>query len=90
MSLIADSMRDTSHRGGLVLDPFAGSGTVLLAAERTGRKARAIELDPLCVDVAINRWQRVIGRQAVLAATGQTWDQVRAERLGTCAKELLS
>jgi DNA modification methylase len=80
-ALIADAIRDCSHRKGIVLDPFAGSGTILMAAERTGRYARAIELDPKYVDVAIQRWQRVTGRVAVLAATGQPWDQVRAERL---------
>jgi DNA modification methylase len=81
-ALIADAIRDCTHRKGLVLDPFAGSGTVLVAAERTGRRARAIELDPRYIDVAIQRWQRVTGREAVLAATGQPWDAVRAERLG--------
>ena len=81
VSLIADALRDCSHRQGIILDPFAGSGTVLIAAERTGRQARAIELDPQYVDVAVMRWQRVTGKQAVLEATGQTWDQVRANRL---------
>ena len=81
VSLIADAIRDCSHRKGSILDPFAGSGTVLIAAERTGRYARAIELDPQYVDVGIHRWQRLTGKQAVLAATGQTWEQVRAERL---------
>jgi len=81
VSLIADAIRDCSHRKGIVLDPFAGSGTILIAAERTGRHARAIELDPQYVDVSVKRWQRVTGKQAVLAATGQTWEQVRAERV---------
>jgi DNA modification methylase len=80
VSLIADAIRDCSHRKGVILDPFAGSGTILIAAERTGRVARAIELDPQYVDVAIKRWQRLTGKQAVLAATGQTWEAVRAER----------
>ena len=79
--MIADAIRDCSQRQGLVLDPFAGSGTVLVAAERTGRRARAIELDPLYVDTGIRRWQRVAGKQAVLIATGQTFEQVRAERM---------
>jgi DNA modification methylase len=81
VSLIADALRDCSHRQGIILDPFAGSGTILIAAERTGRQARAIELDPQYVDVGVMRWQRVTGKQAVLDATGQTWDQVRASRL---------
>ena len=83
VSLIADAIRDCSHRKGVVLDPFAGSGTILMAAERTGRHARAIELDPQYVDVAIKRWQRITGKQAILATTGQSWDQVGAERLST-------
>ena len=81
VGLIADVLRDCSHRKGIVLDNFAGSGTILIAAERTGRHARAIELDPQYVDVGVLRWQRVTGKQAVLAATGQTWEQVRAQRL---------
>ena len=83
VSLIADAIRDCSHRKGIVLDPFCGSGTILIAAERTGRHARAIELDPQYVDVSVNRWQRVTGRQAILASTGQTWEQVRDERLSS-------
>jgi hypothetical protein len=80
VGLIADALRDCSHRKGIVLDPFAGSGTILIAAERTGRQARAIELDPQYVDVGLLRWQRVTGKQATLAATGQSWAEVRAER----------
>jgi DNA modification methylase len=80
VGLIADAIRDCSHRKGLILDPFAGSGTVLVAAERTGRHARAIELDPQYVDVGIARWQRVTGQEAVLASTGQRWSEVREER----------
>ena len=87
VGMIADAIRDCSHRQGLILDPFAGSGTILLAAERTGRYARAIELDPGYVDVAINRWQRVTGNRAVLAATGQSWDEVRELRQRAFASE---
>ena len=82
-SLIADAIRDCSHRKGLILDPFAGSGTLLIAAERTGRYARAIEIDPHYVDVAVLRWQRITGKEAILETTGQTWSQVRTERLAT-------
>jgi DNA modification methylase len=81
-ALIADAIRDCSHRNGLILDPFAGSGTILIAAERTGRHARAIELDARYVDVALNRWIRVTGVQPLLDGTGQTWEQVRRDRLG--------
>lgn len=88
VSLIADAIRDCSHRKGIVLDPFAGSGTILVAAERTGRYARAIELDPQYVDVGIHRWQRLTGKQASLAATGQTWNVVRSARLAVQTQEV--
>lgn len=78
-ALVADAIRDVSHRGELVLDPFCGSGATLLAAEKAGRVARAIELDPLYVDVAIRRWQDLTGKQAVLVSSGETFaDRERA------------
>lgn len=80
VSLIADAIRDCSDRNGIILDPFAGSGTVLVAAERTGRHARAIELDPQYVDVGIQRWQRLTGKQAVLCGSGRSWEEVRSAR----------
>ena len=80
MSLIADALRDCSHRNGIVLDPFGGSGSTLIAAERTGRKARLIEYEPKYVDVTIQRWQRITGKTAVLAATGQSWTDVQHAR----------
>jgi DNA modification methylase len=82
--MIADALRDCSNRNGIVLDPFAGSGTIIIAAEQTGRCARAIEYEPKYVDVAIRRWERITGQEAVLAATGQTYDEVenlRAEEV---------
>jgi DNA modification methylase len=75
VGLVADAIKDCSHRNGLVLDPFAGSGTVLIAAERTGRKARALEIDPAYVDVAVRRWQIYAGKRAVLAATGEAFEE---------------
>jgi hypothetical protein len=75
-ALVADALKDCSRRNGIVLDPFAGSGTVLIAAERTGRIARAIDLDPIYVDVAVRRWQAYTGKDAILAASGQTFDEV--------------
>ena len=80
VSLIADAIRDCSNRGGIILDPFAGSGTILIAAERTGRIARAIEYESRYVDVAIRRWQRVTGKHAIHTQTGMTF-QERSEFL---------
>ncbi|CUH41173.1 putative methyltransferase [Ruegeria atlantica] len=65
---------DVSQRGDVVLDAFGGSGATLLAAEKTGRRARLIELDPAYVDVAIRRWQEMTGENAVHSVTGQTFD----------------
>jgi DNA modification methylase len=81
-ALVADAMMDVTHRGDIVLDCFGGSGSTLLAAEKTGRKARLIELDPLYVDVAIRRWQAMTGQEAVHAATGETF-AARAARAHT-------
>jgi DNA modification methylase len=67
VALVADAIRDCSHRSGVILDPFGGSGTTLIAAEKTGRRARLIELDPRYVDVTIKRWQNVTCRKAVKA-----------------------
>jgi DNA modification methylase len=79
-SLIADLIRDCSRRGEVILDPFGGSGTTLLAAEWTGRQARLIELDGRYVDVALKRARRRFRLEAKLAATGQSFDEVAAER----------
>lgn len=72
-ALIIDAIKDVSGHGEIVLDPFGGSGSTLLAAEKTGRRACLIELDPLYVDVAIRRWQALTGMAAVLAVTGETF-----------------
>ena len=86
VALIADAIKDCTRRGDLVLDPFLGSGTTLLAAERVGRRAYGLEIDPLYVDAAIRRWQDVTKRDATLVATGQTFDEVAAERATTSAE----
>jgi hypothetical protein len=70
VGLIADAIVDSSARGDIVLDPFIGSGSTLIAAERVGRVCRGMELDPLYVDTAIRRWQRYAGGTAVHANTG--------------------
>jgi DNA modification methylase len=83
VAMVADAIKDCSKRGSLVLDPFCGSGTILIAAEKTGRRARAIELDPQYVDVAIRRWQQYTGKVAVLAPLDETFDEVSEARLGS-------
>jgi DNA modification methylase len=70
VALVADAIRDCSNRNGIILDPFGGAGTTMIAAERTGRRARLIEIDPRYVDVRVLRWQRLTGKTAVNAATG--------------------
>ena len=76
VSMIADAIRDCTHRGDVVLDPFGGSGTSLLAAEQTGRRGFLIELDPAYVDLTIRRWQGMTGQDAVHAETGQTFTEL--------------
>jgi len=78
--LVADAILDCTARGDLVVDPFLGSGTTLVAAARMGRRCAAIELDPLYVDTAIRRWIRLTGDTPVLAATGEMFDVVAARR----------
>ena len=78
--LVADAILDCTARGEVVLDPFLGSGTTLLAAERVGRCARGLELDPLYVDTAIRRWQALTGDAARHAASGQSFDTLAEAR----------
>lgn len=80
VALVADALLDCSRRGDLVLDAFAGSGTIFLAADRTGRRARALELDPQYVDVAVRRWQNWTGAPARLAGSGETFDAIALKR----------
>jgi DNA modification methylase len=77
VALVKDALLDCSNRGAIVLDPFGGSGTTMVAAERTGRRARLIEIDPLYCDVIVDRWQRLTGGKATLATTNQTFSAAR-------------
>ena len=79
VALVVDAIKDCSKQGDIVLDPFCGSGTILIAAERTGRKARALEIDPSYVDVAIRRWEELTGKSATLS-TGETFEQITEGR----------
>jgi hypothetical protein len=78
VAMIADAMQDCSSRGGLILDPFGGAGTTVIAAERTGRRARVIELDPIFIDLSIERWQRLTGGTALNADTGEPFAHSKA------------
>jgi DNA modification methylase len=80
VALVADAMRDCSRRGDIVLDPFLGSGTTIIAAERVGRRGFGLEIDPAYVDVIVRRWQAYTGRDAILMDTGQTFEEVAAAR----------
>ena len=75
VALVADAIKDCSNCGDLILDPFAGSGTTVIAAEKTKRRAALIEIDPLYVDVTIRRWQSYTGAAAMLADTGETFSK---------------
>jgi DNA modification methylase len=81
IALIADAILDCTVGGDIVLDPFVGGGTTILAAERTGRRCYGIEKDPRNVDTAIQRWQRFAGR-AAHDGRGRTFDEIAFERGG--------
>jgi 16S rRNA G966 N2-methylase RsmD len=83
--LVADAILDCSKRGGLILDGFAGSGTTIIAAEQTGRIARALELDPRYVDVAILRWEKLTGEPARHEVTGLSFAEMALRRAAPAA-----
>jgi DNA modification methylase len=80
VALIADAILDCTARGDIVLDGFLGSGTGVLAAERTGRRCFGIEIDPIYVDTAIMRWERMTDREARLESDGRAFAEIAAER----------
>jgi DNA modification methylase len=82
VALVADAIMDVSHRGDIVLDCFGGSGTTLLAAEKTGRRGYLMDIEPRYVDGSIERYRKFTGKSAVLEATGLTLEQIKAERTG--------
>lgn len=81
-AMFLDAILDCSNRGGIVLDCFGGSGTTAIAAERTGRGARLIEIDPLYVDLTVRRWQAFTGLYAVHAGTGTKFDDFTSGQSG--------
>lgn len=80
VALVAEAIKDCSKRGEILLDPFGGSGTTLVAAEKTGRRASLVEFDPAYCDQIVRRFERVTGKQAKLATTGQSFEAVMQER----------
>ncbi len=87
VALVADAIRDCSKRKQIVLDPFAGSGTTLIAAEKTGRRAYVLELDPLYCDTIIRRWQAFTGKRALHADTGRCFEEMEELRMAEAAAE---
>lgn len=86
VALIADALLDCSARGDIVLDAFLGSGSTLIAAERVGRICCGIEIDPNYVDVAIRRWQRHSGDQAIHAVTRKSFYDLSSKSEARCGK----
>lgn len=80
VAMLMDAIKDVTNRGDIVLDAFGGSGSTLLAAEKTRRRARLIEFEPGYCDVTIGRWQEMTGKDAILEETGETFAQVSLRR----------
>ena len=80
--LVDRAIRNSSKSRDIVLDPFGGSCTTLIAGERTGRRARLIELDPKYVDVAVQRWQEQTGQTARLERSGRSFSEMASKKMG--------
>ncbi|WP_428542710.1 DNA modification methylase [Profundibacter sp.] len=80
VSLVERAIQNSSRKGDLVFDPFGGSGTTLIAAENTGRKAALLELDPKYVDVIVERWQRLTGLEAMHAEAKMTYSEIQNQK----------
>jgi hypothetical protein len=78
--MLEDALLDLTDRGDIVVDPFLGSGSTLIAADKTGRVCRGVELDPLYVDVIVRRYEAATGEPAVLVETGETFEALAARR----------
>jgi hypothetical protein len=80
VQLVAEAIRDCSNRNDLVLDSFSGSGTTIIAAAKSGRRARVIELSPHYVDVAVRRWEEWSGTPARHSGNGATFEELASKR----------
>lgn len=69
VAMVVDAIKDCSKQGEIILEPFIGSGTAIIAAEKVGRRCYGIDIEPQYVDVAIRRWQKITGKQAIHAET---------------------
>ena len=73
-------MEQHTRSSAIILEPFSGSGSQIIAAEKLHRRCRAMEMSPAFVDVALRRWEKATGKQAVLQGTDMTFDEVARER----------
>ena len=80
MELVERAIANSSAKGGTVLDPFAGAGSTVLAAERMGRRACVVEIDPIYADVIVRRWESYSGLPARLESDGRTLEEVGGQR----------
>ena len=88
--MCADAILDLTNRGEVVLDPVIGSGSTLIAAQRTGRRCFGIELDPLYIDVVVRRYHDAYGKSAVLELTGDSFEAVARRRLSSaCTPQIV-
>ncbi len=85
VAMMADAIWDVTKRGAIVLDPFAGSGSTLIAAEKTGRQARCIEYEPKYCDVIVRRWQAYTGKAAMFEGTDLTFEDFESARASSPA-----
>ena len=85
VALVERAIRNSSKSRDIVLDVFGGSGSTLIAAEKTGRQARLVELEPGYADVIVERWQRFTGRAATLEADGRSYNEIAAARYPAAA-----
>jgi DNA modification methylase len=79
-AMLEDALLDLTNRGDIIIDPFLGSGSTLIAAEKTRRVCRGVELDPLYVDVILRRYEATSGKAAILVDTGETFERLAARR----------
>jgi DNA modification methylase len=78
--MLEDALLDLTNRGDIIIDPFLGSGLMLIAADKTGRVYCGVELDALYVDVIVRRYEAATGKSAVLVETGETFEALAVRR----------